>query len=188
MIYFIVAVSMRVFADISKETLPKRRIWVNIESLVYLTLEYLSLESLVYLSLELSISFINCAQEGASLISKQRAVKKKMHICVNIKATRTNGFRVFWKLCLNLFWRKWLRPRRSLVRYLISLQLWQLNTLFRDSLISFNKFFLKTLRVAVLRKLGTNLFHSITLDGKKDFLKKLYLVWRRVILSVFLVL
>ena len=77
MIYFIVAVSMRVFADISKETLPKRRIWVNIESLVYLTLEYLSLESLAYLSLELSISFINCAQEGASLISKQGAVKKK---------------------------------------------------------------------------------------------------------------
>ena len=29
------------------------------------------------MSLELSISFINCAQEGASLISKQRAVKKK---------------------------------------------------------------------------------------------------------------
>ena len=49
----------------------------------------LSLESLVYWSLELSISFINCAQEGASLISKQRAVKKKMRICVNIKATRT---------------------------------------------------------------------------------------------------
>ena len=88
-IFFIVEVSMRVFADISKEILLKWRIWVNIESLVYLTLEYLSLESLVYLSLELSISFINCAQEGASLISKQRAVKKKMRICVNIKATRT---------------------------------------------------------------------------------------------------
>ena len=68
---------MRVHADIFKETLPKRRIRVNIESLVYLTIEYLSSESLVYLSLELSISFINCAQEGASLISKQRAVKKK---------------------------------------------------------------------------------------------------------------
>ena len=87
--YFIVAVRVKVFADMSKETLPKRRIWVNIESLVYLTLEYLSLESLVYLPLELAISFINCAQEGASLISKQRAVKKKMRICVNIKATRT---------------------------------------------------------------------------------------------------
>ena len=35
------------------------------------------LESLVYLSLGLAISFINCAQEGASLIRKQRAVKKK---------------------------------------------------------------------------------------------------------------
>ena len=88
-IFFIVEVSMRMFADISKEILLKWRIWVNIESLVYLTLEYLSLESLVYLPLELAISFINCAQEGASLISKQRAVKKKMRICVNIKATRT---------------------------------------------------------------------------------------------------
>ena len=80
---------MRVFADISQETLPERRIRVNIESLVYLTLEYLSSESLVYLSLEASISFINCAQEGASLIRKQRAVKKKMRICVSIKAAQT---------------------------------------------------------------------------------------------------
>ena len=96
-IFFIVEVSMRVFADISKETLLKWRIWVNIESLVYLTLEYLSLESLVYLSLELAISFINCAQEGASLISKQRAVKKKMRICVNIKATRTKGIQSILK-------------------------------------------------------------------------------------------
>ena len=142
MIYFIVALSMRVFSDISKETLPKRRIWVNIESLVYLTLEYLSLESLVYLPLELAISFINCAQEGASLISKQRAVKKKK--CVFVSTSRPheqNGFRVSWKLCLNLCWRKWLRPRLSFVRYLISLQLWQSNTLFRDGLINFNKFF-----------------------------------------------
>ena len=63
MIYFLVALSMSVFADISKEAWPKRRIRVNIESLVFLK--------------EQSISFINCAQEGASLISKQRAVKKK---------------------------------------------------------------------------------------------------------------
>ena len=64
MIHLLVALlSMRVFADISTEAWPKRRIWVSIESLVYVK--------------ELSISFINCAQEGASLISKQRAVKKK---------------------------------------------------------------------------------------------------------------
>ena len=36
-----------------------------------------------------TINIINCAQEGASLISKQGAVKKKMHICFNIKATGT---------------------------------------------------------------------------------------------------
>ena len=34
-----------------------------------------------------TINIINCAQEGASLISKQGAVKKKMRICFNIKAT-----------------------------------------------------------------------------------------------------
>ena len=62
------------------------------------------------------------------------------------------------------------------MRYLIPLQLWQLNTLFGDGLINFNKFFLKTLRLAALRRLGSNLFHSITVDGKKEFLKKLNLV------------
>ena len=63
MIHLLVALlSMRVFADISPEAWPKRRIWVNIESLVYVK--------------ELSISFINCAQEGAYLIGKQWAVKK----------------------------------------------------------------------------------------------------------------
>ena len=75
MIYFLVALSMRVFADISKEAWSKRRISVNIESLVF--------------AKELSISFINCAQGCASLISKQGPVKKKMCICFNIKATRT---------------------------------------------------------------------------------------------------
>ena len=34
------------------------------------------MESLVFVK-ELSISFINCAQEGASLISKKGTVKKK---------------------------------------------------------------------------------------------------------------
>ena len=149
---------MRVFADISKEALQKRRIWVNIKSLVFVK--------------ELSISFINCAQEGASLISKQGAVKKKK--CVFVSTSRPheqNGFKVSWKLCLNLCSRKWLRPGCSLVRYLVPLQLWQLNTLFGDGLINFNKFFLKALRLAALRRLGSNLFHSITVDAKKELLK-----------------
>ena len=36
-----------------------------------------------------TVIIINCAQEGASLISKQGAVKKKMRICLNIKAKQT---------------------------------------------------------------------------------------------------
>ena len=40
-----------------------------------------------------------------------------------------NGFSESWKLCLNLCSRRWLRPRRSLVRNLIPYGLWHSNTL-----------------------------------------------------------
>ena len=162
------------FADISKEAWPKRRIWVNIESLVFVK--------------ELSISFINCTQEGASVISKQGAVKKKK--CVFVSTSRPhkqNGFKVFWKRCLNLCSRKWLGPRCSLVRYLIPLQLWQLNTLFGDGLINFNKFFLTAPRLAALRRWGSSLLHSITVDEKKNFFLNVCLVLKWVILSESLV-
>ena len=56
------------------------------------------------------------------------------------------------------------------MRYLIPLQLWQLNTLFGDGPINFNKFCLKALRLAGLRRLESNLIHSITVDGKTEFL------------------
>ena len=36
-----------------------------------------------------TINIINCAQEGESLITEQGAVKEKMRICFNIKATQT---------------------------------------------------------------------------------------------------
>ena len=66
MTYFLVALSMRVFVDISKESLIKKKNRVNIKSLVF--------------AKELSISFINCTQEGASLISKQGVVKKNVYL------------------------------------------------------------------------------------------------------------
>ena len=53
-----------------------------------------------------TINIINCAQEGASLISKQGAVKKKMRIVSTSRPHEQNGFRVSLKLCLNLCWRK----------------------------------------------------------------------------------
>ena len=36
-----------------------------------------------------AFNIINCGEEGASLITEQGAVKEKMRICFNIKATRT---------------------------------------------------------------------------------------------------
>ena len=130
-----------------------------------------------YQTKELPLSFINCALEGAPLISKQGEVKKKyvylfQHNKMYLFLHEQNGFEVSWKVFLNLCSRKWLRPRRILVGYLIPLQLQQLNTLFGDSLVNFKKFFLKTLRT--LRRLGSNLFHSITVDGKKGFFGKSY--------------
>ena len=35
-----------------------------------------------------TINIINCAQEGASLITEQGAVKEKMQICFNLKVTQ----------------------------------------------------------------------------------------------------
>ena len=70
--------------------------------------------------------------------------------------------------------RKWLRHRRSHMRYLIPLELCQSNGQFGDGLINFNKLFLKTLRLVAFRRLTSSLFHSIIVDGKKEFLKKFF--------------
>ena len=86
-----------VLADISEETLSKRRIWVNI---------------------------IICAQEGVYLISKEGAVNKKhAYLFQHQGHTKKMKSGVSWELCLNLCSSKWLRPRHSFVMYLIHLQL-----------------------------------------------------------------
>ena len=59
-------------ADVSKEVLPKKK--------------HMSQYRIIGIC-QRTINVINCAQEGASLISKIGAVKKKMHICFNIKGT-----------------------------------------------------------------------------------------------------
>ena len=42
---------------------------------------------------------------------------------------------------------------------------------------------LRTLKLSHFRRLTSNLFHSIIVDGKKEFLKKLCLVLKQGILS-----
>ena len=49
--------------------------------------------------------------------------------------------------------------------------------------MNFRISFLKTLKLSHFRRLTSNLFHSIIVDGKKEFLKKLCLVLKQGILS-----
>ena len=83
------------------------------------------------------------------------------------------------KPCLKLCSQKWLNPRCSLVRYLIPLVLKQLCVLLGEGLIDFKIHFLNMLRLFELRIDKSRLFHSITSEGKNEFLKKLCIIWKR---------
>ena len=98
-----------------------------------------------------------------------------------------SGFNVSWKLFLNLSLWRWLSPSRNLVKHLIPFRLSQLNMLFAVRLINFKTFFLKILRLGAFWILRSSLFHSMMIDGKKVFLKKLYLTLKWRILFAFLV-
>ena len=93
----------------------------------------------------------------------------KGHIrCILLSTWRPhkqNGFRVSWKLSLNLGSFKGLRQKRSLVRYLIPLLLWQLTALLGHALVNYNILLLKMRRLAALGRLGSNKLYSITVDG-----------------------
>ena len=99
-----------------------------------------------------------------------------------------NGFKESWKLCLNLCSRKWLKPSCSLVINLVPLAFWQLKRLLADGLINFTILFPKLLKLLEFLMLWLILFHSVTVDGKKQFLEKVCLVLKQGILCIFLVI
>ena len=70
---------MKVFADIFKKALAKRRISVNIVSLVIF---------------QRTINIANYAQDGVSLISEQGTVKRKWVFVSTSGLHKQNGFRV----------------------------------------------------------------------------------------------
>ena len=90
------------------------------------------------------------------------------------------GFNVSWKLCLNMCLRRWLRPSLILERYLIALGLWQLKILFGFGRINFKILDLNKLRLFWFRMSEPSLFHSAITDGKKEFLKKLCVLYQIV--------
>ena len=77
------------------------------------------------------------------------------------------GVKNSWKLYLNLCSLKWVKPKRSHVISLIVLELWQLYTELAAGLINWRIFFLNVTKLAELRWLGFNLFHSEIAERKK---------------------
>ena len=77
------------------------------------------------------------------------------------------GVKNSWKICLNLCSLKWVKPKRSHVISLIVLELWQLYTELAAGLINWRIFFLNVTKLAELRWLGFNLFHSEIVERKK---------------------
>ena len=107
-----------------------------------------------------TINTLNCSQEGASFVTKHGAVEKTWAFFSKSRPYEKSEFKVYWKFCLSLCSRKWLRKGVLFVRNLIHLQclqfsmislhlLWQLKTLFGDSLINNNKLFKNTLRNSI---------------------------------------
>ena len=67
------------------------------------------------------------------------------------------GFKVSWKQCLNLCSWRWLRPRRNLVKSLISRGLWISKILLEQGSMKFRDFFLKVWRLVEFLMLRSSL-------------------------------
>ena len=142
---------------VSNELLPKRRVFIKTGS--ERSRRLLSIFSMVLRRVHLSVIYVGQWRRKclADSISKPQL---------------QNVFKESWKLCLNLCSRKWLKPSCSLVINLIPLGLWQLKRLLADGLINFRILVRKIMRLLGFLILWSSLFHSIIVDGKKQFLKK----------------
>ena len=99
------------------------------------------------------------------------------------------GFKQSRKLCLNLWSLRWLKPNLSLVISFIPIGLWQLKVLLGVGCMNCKMFFLKRVRLSELLVLLSRLFHSITVEWKNEFLKRVCLTLNLGMLPIlFLVL
>ena len=113
----------------------------------------------------------------------------QLMVVVSISVTQLQiGYNESWKLCLNLWSQRWLNPNLNLVSSFILLQLWQLKMLFGDYCMNFNIVFLKIDKLLQFFILLSRLFHSVTVNGKYAFLKKICLTLNWKMLLMFLVL
>ena len=124
--YSIVAFNMSLLTVKLPLGLRYRKVWIN------WSLPWDKICSLIFLILFKRVCL------GVWKLGQWR--KKCVVVSVSLPQSH-NGFRVSWKQCLNLWSRRWLRPRRNLVRSLISYGLWTLKILFTKGRIKFSSFF-----------------------------------------------
>ena len=109
------------------------------------------------------------------LSSEKKSAMKEIWTVVSMSLLQQQiGFKQSRKLCLNLWCLGWLKPNLSLVISLIPIGLWQLKVLLGVGRLNCKMLLLKRARLSELLIL-LRLFHSITVDGKNEFLKKLCL-------------
>ena len=171
-IYSIVALRMQFFFSLSNNLLPFKRVSYKENSVNASNVQSILLKVLR----RVNRSSLNVGQWRRKC-EVDSISKPQLHI----------GFKQSWKLCLNLCSRKWLITTRSRVIRLIPLWLLQLKALVGEGLINFRILLLKSIKLIELRRVGSRLFHSMIVEGKKEFLKKLCLVLKQGMFSTFLV-
>ena len=97
----------------------------------------------------------------------KRGQWRRKWIVVFISRPQTHiGLKQPWKLCPNLWRRKWLKPKCNLVSNFESYGLFISKTLFATGLTNFKRDNLKTFKESLLWMSRSSLFHSVV-EGKK---------------------
>ena len=131
-----------------------------------------------YRSVRVKEKYINIYQSIFRIVLKREdrfdhccngTVEQEMWRRFNVKTYLHYRFRESGKLCLNLFSRKWLARVLVETSFLVDYGIWM--HCLENGLKNYNLIFLKVTYVSEFRRLESKLFHSIIVDGKKEFLK-----------------
>ena len=161
-----------VFFVLLKEELPNNSTSENLESFRF----------------KISLSMFQMLFMRINLSSEKRAQWRRQWVVLWTSVSHLQiRFNKSWKLCLNLWSRRWLKPILNLVSNFTPWGLWQVKVLFGDGRMNCNMFFLKIEKLSEFLILLFRLFHLVTMDGKYEFLKKVCVTLNWGILPMFLV-
>ena len=108
---------------------------------------------------------------------KERQWRRKWVVVYISRPQAHTGLMQACKLCLNLWWCKWLKPKRNLASNFKPYGLFISKTLFATGLANFKMDNLKTSKESLLLISGSSLFHSVIVEEKKNFWKTYSWFW-----------